>query len=169
MKDKKNFLDKSDLFILLENSIDSSGHVQYLCDIPEPINTSNLSKSFSSSLKAFEMKLSVLTLIIIFKILNLTSAVDYCNLCKNHVACKNNGKFAASCPKDASIVKLSNNNVETILKAHNFDRNLLASGKVPGYKSATKMMILVCFLDELKIQGFIRHHLLILLQLHFIK
>ncbi|KAL7023012.1 hypothetical protein ACKWTF_012469 [Chironomus riparius] len=88
------------------------------------------------------MKFSVLTFIIIFKISNLTSAVDYCSLCKNHVACKNNGRFAASCPKNAAIVKLSSNNVETILKAHNFDRNLLANGKVPGYKSATKMMIL---------------------------
>jgi len=89
------------------------------------------------------MKVLLLTLITIFKISILVSAVDYCALCKNHVACKNNGKFATSCPKDASIVNLSGKNVETILKAHNFNRNLLASGKVSGFKSATKMMILV--------------------------
>ncbi|XP_070497993.1 venom allergen-1-like [Chironomus tepperi] len=40
------------------------------------------------------------------------------------------------------MVKLSSDNVETILKAHNIDRNLLASGKVPGFKSATKMNVL---------------------------
>lgn len=130
--------------------------MQNLCDIPEPINIKKFSKSFSSSSKAFEMKFSILTFIIIFKISNLTRAVDYCSLCKNHVACKNNGRFAASCPKNAAIVKLSSNNVETILKAHNFDRNLLANGKVPGYKSATKMMILVCFWAGLNLIWFVK-------------
>lgn len=140
-------VDKSDLFIFIEkNSIDSSELVLYLCDSPVPINIINFSKSFVSSLKAFEMKFFLLVFITIFKILNLASAVDYCNLCKNHVACKNNGKFASSCPKDAFILKLSNNNVETILKAHNYDRNLLASGAVPGFKSASKMMVLVCLI-----------------------
>lgn len=86
----------------------------------------------------------LLTLITLLKISNFTGAEDYCALCNNHIACKNSGKFSSSCPKDASIVNLSGNNVETILKEHNFDRNLLASGKVSGFKSATKMMILVC-------------------------
>lgn len=84
-------------------------------------------------------------LIILFKIINLVNSVNYCNLCSNHIACDNNEKWATTCPKDAAIVKLSTANIETLLHTHNHLRDLLAGGKIPGYKSASRMNTLVSF------------------------
>lgn len=79
----------------------------------------------------------------ILTVLSYGSAVNYCNLCSNHVACGNDGKFLSSCPKDANIVTLSGANIQTLVNMHNNVRNLLATGRVPGYKSASKMNELV--------------------------
>lgn len=71
------------------------------------------------------------------------SAVNYCDLCKGHVACGNKGTFSDACPSDAKILKLTAANIENVVNNHNLLRNLLASGKVDGYQSASKMNMLV--------------------------
>ncbi|XP_070489800.1 antigen 5 like allergen Cul n 1-like [Chironomus tepperi] len=69
---------------------------------------------------------------------------DYCDrkLCGSkgpHVGCKNPGKFSFFCPKDRTAVTLSENDKETILDSHNSFRNIIASGSIGSFCSASRM------------------------------
>jgi hypothetical protein len=70
-------------------------------------------------------------------------AVDYCSLCKNHIACNNNELFWSNCSSNAQIIPLTEKNIEAILDGHNKLRNKIAGGEEKGFNSASKMMTLV--------------------------
>lgn len=82
---------------------------------------------------------------LLFFLLNcgFISASNYCDLCKDHIACNNEGKFDKSCPKNAKLLPLSNTEIETILSAHNYVRNKIAGGDEPRHPKASGMMALV--------------------------
>ncbi|XP_075155089.1 venom allergen-1-like [Haematobia irritans] len=72
------------------------------------------------------------------------SAVDYCSpaLCREglqHIACGHSGKFAASCPPDAIMVKMSADLKSIIVNAHNEKRNWIAGGGDENHKPACRM------------------------------
>lgn len=97
--------------------------------------------------------MKLITLIFaIFFIASTRGATNYCQVCTNHVACNNNGLFVSSCPKDASIVPMSTSAISTFLNAHNANRNKIAGGGEPGFKTATKMLKMV---RNLKFQIFL--------------
>lgn len=86
------------------------------------------------------MKLYAIATLVILMLLSLAYSQDtYCSLCDNHVACRNDGSWAANCPSGAEALTLSDANINTVLSEHNRVRNLLALGKIPGYKTASKM------------------------------
>lgn len=82
----------------------------------------------------------------------VASIVDYCSqtsqLCSTtgyqHVTCGATGDLGPACPSDARVIELSDENIQQILDMHNKYRNQIASGNLPGFKSAAKMSTLVC-------------------------
>ncbi|KAG5683171.1 hypothetical protein PVAND_012468 [Polypedilum vanderplanki] len=79
--------------------------------------------------------------------------VNYCdpNLCPkgtNHIACNNVGNFYATCPSDRTMIAFSNADIQLILDTHNTLRNRIAIGGEPGFKSASRMLIMLWH-DEL--------------------
>ena len=98
-------------------------------------------------------------LFVVLVFATITSATDYCNICTNHVACNNNNQFKSTCPSDAKIVPMSSSAIQTFLNAHNANRNKIAGGSEPGFKTAKKMMKLVAinisiFLKTLRTSNF---------------
>jgi hypothetical protein len=83
------------------------------------------------------------TITFLFILISAVSAVDYCALCRDHIACNNNGRFSPACPSNAAIVRLSSGNIQTALSAHNQVRDKIASGSQGGFRPASKMMTLV--------------------------
>ncbi|XP_039960562.1 antigen 5 like allergen Cul n 1-like [Bactrocera neohumeralis] len=87
------------------------------------------------------MELRLVFVVISLTALQFAEAVNYCNtsLCgaKKHIACNNNGKFAASC-RNAAMVTLTQANKNLIVKLHNTKRNTVASGKTK-LKAACRM------------------------------
>jgi hypothetical protein len=75
-------------------------------------------------------------------------AADYCDpsLCPNgakHIACGHTGGFAASCPSDKRIERLSGEQISLILDMHNKLRNDVAGGNLNGFRPASRMATLV--------------------------
>lgn len=66
-----------------------------------------------------------------------------------HIACGNTGEFSSSCPTDRQLINLTDANIKKILDEHNNYRNIVASGKQAGLKSAANMKTLVILLDQL--------------------
>lgn len=87
-----------------------------------------------------------------------TAAFNYCTLCKDHIACNNNGQFAKSC-KNPKMLKFSSQNIQTALRAHDEVRNKIAGGSEKRFQPATKMPVLVSILNNPVI--FINFHILI--------
>lgn len=81
-----------------------------------------------------------------------SETVDYCNkdLCKNyvkHIACNNDGYFASTCPTERSLVPMTTELRNLILKLHNSYRCDIATGRVPGYQQASQMIeMVICYL-----------------------
>jgi hypothetical protein len=80
--------------------------------------------------------------------LGVTLAGNYCDpkLCGRnvkHLACNNTGNFGPACPDDAKVFTLTADHINTFLDAHNKNRAIIASGSLPGYKSATNMSVVV--------------------------
>ncbi|KAG5669801.1 hypothetical protein PVAND_000094 [Polypedilum vanderplanki] len=88
------------------------------------------------------MKLASVKIFIILIAFGIADAVDYCKLCSDHIACNNNGQFASTCPRDATMVTFSNQHIQTLLNAHNNARNTIAGGGVSKLRTASKMMTL---------------------------
>lgn len=81
------------------------------------------------------------------------AAVNYCDpqLCspdEKHIACGNLGKFHSTCPADAQLVKITDSEIKIFLDEHNKCRNSTASGRLAGFKSATRMRTLVSEFDN---------------------
>lgn len=77
-----------------------------------------------------------------------SSDKPYCdsNLCPpglKHIACKNSGSFAATCPKDRKLVDLSESDIKLILDHHNKFRNKIANGDQVGFLPAARMATMV--------------------------
>lgn len=73
---------------------------------------------------------------------------DYCSpeICakgKRHIACGNNGDFDSNCPKNRTLIPLSEDNIELIVDLHNKYRNKIASGSDPRYQPAARMSTMV--------------------------
>ncbi|XP_017066770.1 antigen 5 like allergen Cul n 1 isoform X2 [Drosophila eugracilis] len=72
-------------------------------------------------------------------------ADNYCrpDLCPsriNHIACQNrNGSFGTNCPKNVTVVKLTQDHKNLLIKAHNIVRQKWASGKAKIRRLACKM------------------------------
>ena len=76
------------------------------------------------------------------------SSNNYCNsnLCpvgKKHIACGNSGTWSPACPSDRKMLQLSDSNINDILDLHNEKRNLIATGQVNGYSTASRMGTMV--------------------------
>lgn len=83
------------------------------------------------------------TLLLVSCLVALASAAfNYCSLCQDHIACKNNGQFAKEC-KNARMLKFSAQNIQTALRVHNEVRNKIAGGSEKRFQPATKMPVLV--------------------------
>uniref|UniRef100_A0A1I8PS81 Venom allergen-1 n=1 Tax=Stomoxys calcitrans TaxID=35570 RepID=A0A1I8PS81_STOCA len=72
------------------------------------------------------------------------TATNYCSstICPKgttHIACRHNGKFASTCPKDAAMVSLTAAMQNIIVNRHNAKRNLVAGGTVANHKAACRM------------------------------
>ncbi|KAJ6648389.1 Antigen 5 like allergen Cul n 1 [Pseudolycoriella hygida] len=72
-------------------------------------------------------------------------AIDYCQagLCKanaKHVGCGKTDNFGPNCPKERSLLPMTAELKAYLLKKHNAARSDLANGKIPGYKSANRMI-----------------------------
>lgn len=68
---------------------------------------------------------------------------NWCSLCANHVGCRNNGRMASNCPKDAQIIKLDEFSKRIFVAEHNKLRNTIASGMQRGFPPACHMMAVV--------------------------
>ncbi|EDV47463.2 uncharacterized protein Dere_GG17625 [Drosophila erecta] len=64
---------------------------------------------------------------------------DLCAKGTSHIACNVNGSFGSSCPKDATAIKLSREDKNVLLKAHNSVRQKWASGAARTRRIACKM------------------------------
>ncbi|XP_030379855.1 venom allergen 3 homolog [Scaptodrosophila lebanonensis] len=74
----------------------------------------------------------ILTITLVL-LLDSCQAQDYCNakLCPNkrkHIACKNKGSFASTCPEDAKLLSIDADNQNLLLQLHNNLRHKLAGG-----------------------------------------
>lgn len=61
----------------------------------------------------------------------------------NHIACNNSGDFSHFCPKERSLVPMTQKRIELLLQLHNQYRSDIANGKVKGYKQADQMIEMV--------------------------
>ncbi|XP_037940559.1 antigen 5 like allergen Cul n 1-like [Teleopsis dalmanni] len=84
--------------------------------------------------------------LILISIIYITAAAqtaEYCSrtLCpsgKKHIACGNKKLFSNICPADAHLIDITPH-TRTILKMHNEQRNMVASGKLKGFMPAVQM------------------------------
>ncbi|XP_011179044.1 antigen 5 like allergen Cul n 1 [Zeugodacus cucurbitae] len=87
------------------------------------------------------MELRLVFLVISVSVLEIVYAVDYCDpsLCgsSKHIACNNNGRFAASC-RNAVMLPLTKRDKSFIVRLHNNKRNYVASGR-SKYNAACRM------------------------------
>jgi hypothetical protein len=67
-----------------------------------------------------------------------------------HIACGHSGEFSSTCPTDRRLINLTNENIKKFLNEHNNYRNIVASGKQTGLKSAASMKTLVRKFTNLK-------------------
>lgn len=117
-----------------------------------------LANKCSPGLVSCRWPTAVLALVLMQLYMTLSAATtndettsDYCApaLCEifngTHVlqmkntACGNNGSFGASCGPNPKLLYMSDRRRQLLLDMHNLVRNKVASGEVPGYKSATQM------------------------------
>jgi hypothetical protein len=84
------------------------------------------------------------TLIFLFVVFATSSASDYCEICTNHVACNNDGSWGPACV-DPELLSLSADIKASILHSHNNYRQIVASGGLAGFSSASKMSRIVSF------------------------
>ncbi|XP_017116314.1 antigen 5 like allergen Cul n 1 [Drosophila elegans] len=85
-------------------------------------------------------KVSVLVLYLVIQCLG----EDYCekNLCffgTTHIACPLNESFGDACSKNASVVQINQDDINTVIKAHNLVRQKWASGKAKFPNKACRM------------------------------
>lgn len=57
-----------------------------------------------------------------------------------HIGCNNNGTLSPLCG-DADLVDMNQRRINLLLDLHNAARNKIATGKLPGYKSAAAMSV----------------------------
>jgi hypothetical protein len=76
--------------------------------------------------------------IFIFAVFASSAAVDYCEICSNHVVCNNPGNWGPSCI-NPQLLTLTPEIKASILHSHNTYRQNVASGGVAGFSSATMM------------------------------
>lgn len=78
------------------------------------------------------MELRLVFFIFSLTVHDIVCATNYCekSFCgsRKHIACNNNGKFAASC-RNAAMVPLTQKNKDFIVKEHNTKRDTVAVGK----------------------------------------
>lgn len=73
--------------------------------------------------------IKIVTFLLFFTFVKSKSFTNYCDLSSDHIACKNSGKFASTCPVDRKLTELSANDINNILNLHNSLRNKIAGGK----------------------------------------
>lgn len=85
--------------------------------------------------------------LVFLSIVSAAYAVDYCSkdFCsqQNHIACGNNGNFGPSCPAERSVVPMTADVIELLLRKHNTARMNIANGKVGGFSTANRMIEMV--------------------------
>ncbi|XP_014101221.2 venom allergen-1 [Bactrocera oleae] len=78
------------------------------------------------------MELRLVFFVISLTAVQIVYAQNYCDrsLCSsgNHIACNNNGRFAASC-RNAAMVTMTQAHKNLIVRLHNTKRNTVASGR----------------------------------------
>lgn len=82
---------------------------------------------------------------IVLLIVLVEARIDWCNtdLCQAshgpHVSCNNNGHLGEACPAQTRVVRFTPAEKMKIVNMHNRFRNAIALGKVPRYKTASRM------------------------------
>lgn len=104
-----------------------------------------VTRNSQNNFKGLTMKLTSVKVFIILIIASAANAYNYCQLCSDHIACENNGNWASTCPSNAQLISLNNNNKQTALNSHNSARDTVARGGVAKLSTASKMMTLVSF------------------------
>lgn len=90
------------------------------------------------------MKTLIASILLFVALISYVSGqVNYCSLCKWHIACNNTGAFAAICPPDAIVVSLTQAEKDVFLNNHNTLRNTLAGGLTPGFTTAANISAVV--------------------------
>jgi len=90
------------------------------------------------------MKTLIVSIILFVTIISHVSGqVNYCTLCRWHIACNHTGAFSANCPPDAVVVPLTQADKDAFLTSHNTLRNTLAGGLTPGFVSAANISAVV--------------------------
>jgi hypothetical protein len=94
--------------------------------------------------------MKLVSLIIFLQFISTLGAngVNYCepSLCQTgakHIGCNHAGRFDAACPADSALIAFANAEIQQILDTHNTLRNRIAVGAEVGFKSASKMIMLV--------------------------
>lgn len=59
-----------------------------------------------------------------------------------HIACKNDGKFASECGSKPYLLYMGETRRNLILNMHNLARERIASGRLEGYRTATRMPLI---------------------------
>ncbi|CAG9807638.1 unnamed protein product [Chironomus riparius] len=110
------------------------------------------------------MKKSILIICFVLYSFNIiSSASGYCSLCAGHIACNTTGDFNPNCPRDAIVVPLSSVERNILLDAHNNYRNQIASGSIPNFPTAERMMAVtwdfeLAWLAELNVMQCVMEH-----------
>lgn len=108
------------------------------------IKATELSQPIITQKVSFKMKTLILSILLFVTIINHVSGqVNYCSLCRWHIACNHTGAFAAICPPDAIVVPLTQDEKDAFLNNHNTHRNSLAGGLIPGFTTAANISAVV--------------------------
>ncbi|XP_055842790.1 antigen 5 like allergen Cul n 1-like [Episyrphus balteatus] len=86
---------------------------------------------------------SITSLLVFIGFLVLAKTQDYCarSLCNGlrHIGCGNSGGFSTYCSPDRREIQMTPQFINSILNRHNQNRDVIASGRLRGYRSAPRM------------------------------
>ncbi|KAM8713157.1 hypothetical protein ACLKA7_013467 [Drosophila subpalustris] len=102
-----------------------------------------------------------LGLLLLVLAVNVAYATDYCSssICNGgqHIACGHNNAWDPSCPADAELLTLTNQDKALFVQLHNEKRDFIASGNDPNHNAACRMATMqwddeLAYLAELNVR-----------------
>ncbi|XP_031624787.1 antigen 5 like allergen Cul n 1-like [Contarinia nasturtii] len=86
-----------------------------------------------------EQRSFIIKVIIGSILIGIAVAANYCQLCRNHVACRPKRGFGRACGSRRVIVPMDASQQKLILQIHNGMRSIIASGLLRGFQPAKRM------------------------------